>query len=257
MCGMDVRLSSFASEFIMRCAALSRRLLWTKLSRLPASTPWRAYAVGLWVFGHAAGVWAAPMPATAVPGPTTNEAAASLEGQAAQAEAMDKPLRGVSMQAHVGGGYTVMSQKIGVNTTFPQLTGQSELLGAGPAVDVTLGVDILSWLSLQLTGGMTLSGARRADYVHSLSQSYGAVGVRFAVPFRDRWVVNFAPAVGYFRQDDEVDQAKSGVGLMGQVGAEYYAHVRHFSVGADLAVQAPLAPTRVFIGVMPHVRYTF
>jgi hypothetical protein len=189
--------------------------------------------------------------------PDSVEAKPVLEGAAAQAAELDKPLRGVSMQAHVGGGYSVLDRKIASSTTFPQLTGRNELLGAGPAVDVTLGVDLLQWLSLQISGGMTLAGARRADYVHSLAQSYGAVGVRVSLPFRARWNVNLAPAIGYFRQDNEVDPPQSGVGILGQVGVEYFAHVRHFSLGADLAIQAPLAPTRVFIGVLPHVRYTF
>lgn len=239
----------FSTSRRATCTTLAPRML----RILPKSVSWAL------VIGTASLVHAAPdeRPAVAPQVQESAEQPTALESSAAQAAQMDKPLRGISMQAHVGGGYMVLDQKIPANTQFPQLGGRNELLGAGPAVAATLGVDLLEWLSLELTGGMTLSGARRADYVHSLSQGYGAIGARFGLAFWDRWKLNLTPAIAYYHQDNEVDVASSGVGLMGQVGVEYYAHVRHFSVGADLAVQAPLTPTRVFIGVMPHVRYTF
>jgi hypothetical protein len=130
-------------------------------------------------------------------------------------------------------------------------------LGAGPAGDVVLGIDLLSFLGLQVTGGVTFAGGRRPDYAHSLVQSYVAIGPRFTLPVDARWAVNLAPSFAYFHQDDGIGAAASGAGIVATAGVEYWAHVRHFSVGADLNVQVPLAPTRLFVGILPHVRYTF
>lgn len=188
----------------------------------------------------------------------------------ARAATLERPMRGLSMQMHVGGGYWVMNRKIPMNTTYPTLVGRSEMVGAGPSIDGVLGLDVLPFMGVQIAGGMTLGGARRSDYMHSLAASYGAVGLRFNIPLshlrrgvvtktqsQDRWFLNLTPSFAYFMQSDDIESPKSGAGILLAAGLEYAAHVRHFSLGADLVVQAPLAPTRVFIGLMPHVRYTF
>ena len=44
-----------------------------------------------------------------------------------------------------------------------------------------------------------------------------------------------------------------GAGL----GFEYFVHVRHFSVGADVTAFATTVPHRVFVGLVPRMKYTF
>lgn len=238
-----------------------------KFFSLPFSASARSIQQLFWVTGLAATSFLVAHQAYAI---ESKPASLTQTDKDARIATLERPMRGLSLQMHVGGGYWALNRKIPPNTTYPTLSGKSEMVGAGPSIDGVLGLDVLPFMAVQIAGGMTLGGARRTDYMHSLAASYGAVGLRFNIPLshlrrgaveknptNDRWFLNITPSFAYFTQNDEIDAPKSGAGVLLAAGLEYAAHVRHFSLGADLVVQAPLAPTRVFIGIMPHVRYTF
>ncbi|HET6343911.1 MAG TPA: hypothetical protein VFH51_03215 [Myxococcota bacterium] len=179
----------------------------------------------------------------------------------AQAQAGTAPLEeivhGAYAQMRAGGGYMVKSSSIDPNPTFPQLAGQSESMGAGTEIDFALGYDVADSLGLQLVGGMAAVSGRRQDWVRGLSLGYGGAGLRLSMPMGDRLNLVVAPSFVYCWQSLAVEKPTVGVGVMASVGFEYQVHVRHFSLGADLNVLVPMTPLRAFVGVVPHIRYTF
>lgn len=174
-----------------------------------------------------------------------------------ETQPLEEIVHGVFMQMRVGGGYLVKSSTIPPDPFFPTLAGQSESFGAGPAVDFALGYDISDNFALQLVGGMTFSGGRRTDRVRGLAIVYGGVGARVSIPMNERLNLVVSPNIGYASSTTAVEAATSGLMVAVNGGFEYFVHVRHISLGADLSVQAPFDPVRVFVGILPYIRYAF
>jgi hypothetical protein len=185
----------------------------------------------------------------------------SPDAPKAQAQVGAAPLEqivhGAYAQMRTGGGYMVKSSSIDPNPAFPQLAGQSESMGAGTEIDFALGYEVADTLGLQLVGGMAAISGRRQDWVRGLSVGYGGAGLRLSMPMGDRLNLVVAPSFVYCWQSLAVEKPTVGVGAMASVGFEYYVHVRHFSLGADLNVLVPMNPVRAFVGIVPHIRYTF
>ena len=171
--------------------------------------------------------------------------------------ALEAIVRGLFVEMRTGLGYAAKSDRIPADPAYPQLTGSSESLGFSTFVDVAAGFDLNDALALQLVGGLNLTNGRRDDRVRALGVSYVGAGFRLAVPLDDRLQVVFSPNFAYARSDTVVEKATTGVALVASVGFNYHVHVRHFAVGADLTGLVPLTPVRAFIGIVPHIRYTF
>jgi hypothetical protein len=176
----------------------------------------------------------------------------------AQAQAaLEEVVHGGFIEMRAGGGYTVKSSSIPYDPTFPQLKDASESFGAGTQIDFALGYEVTDDLALQLVGGMAMISGQRQDWVRGLSLGYGGAGVRLSMPLRDRLNLVIAPSFVYCYQSLAVDAATKGAGVMASVGFEYFVHVRHFSLGADINGLVALTPMRAFVGFVPHIRYTF
>ena len=175
----------------------------------------------------------------------------------ASAPDLEEIVRGVYVEMRGGIGYTVLSQKIGTEAAYPQLQGVAEGLGTGAAIDMALGYEFTDFIAAQLLGGMSLLNGTRSDRVRGVSVVYGGLGLRLQIPLRERVHLIVAPGVTYSKSDNAVDPASTGLGIIASVGFEYYVHVRHFSLGVDLTAVVPTAPVRGYVGVMPHVKYTF
>lgn len=184
---------------------------------------------------------------------------AAPQASASAAPALVEVVRGAYVEMRSGIGYTVLGKKVGneVAAEYPQVPGQSESLGVGAAVDLALGYEFTDGVALQLLGGVALANSRRQDYVRGIGITYGGLGLRLQIPLRDRLHMILAPGIAYARSDNAVERPTVGMMVVGSAGFEYYAHVRHFSLGADLSVLAPLTPLRIFVAVMPHIKYTF
>ncbi|OGQ91740.1 MAG: hypothetical protein A2289_11845 [Deltaproteobacteria bacterium RIFOXYA12_FULL_58_15] len=176
-----------------------------------------------------------------------------------QIEPIKAIVRGFYVDARMGGGFTLVSADMSkeLQLAYPD-AGVSEELGAGAHVHFSAGYDISEQIALQLLGGATLiSGRRTADPVRDLSLVFGGVGARLAIDLTNRLDLVSAIGVAFISASNSVDEAESGVGILGNVGLEYYVHIRHFSVGVDLSVLAPMSPFRLFLGISPTVKYTF
>ena len=168
-------------------------------------------------------------------------------------------LFGVDDAAFAGEGEEVRgTAKISdAGPAYPTLNGQGECLSTASGVDLSLGYDVTDNVGIHVTGGVLAAVGCRNDRVRALGIAYGGLGARFRLALSERLHVAISPQIAYARTDNGVEKAKTGalIGIAG--GIEYYVHVRHFSIGAELALLAPLSPTRVVLGLQPHVRYTF
>lgn len=176
----------------------------------------------------------------------------------ARAEPLQSVARGLFFEGRVGGGYMVADAKIESDPIFPGVVGKSEGFGPGASVSFALGYDVTPRLALQALGGALLvSGTRTKQHVRDLGVLYGGVGGRLAFDLTDRLDLLTSLGGAFAKSDNAVEEASTGPAVLGGVGLEYYVHVRHFSVGLELTVFAPLSPTRVFVGVSPLIKYTF
>jgi hypothetical protein len=156
-----------------------------------------------------------------------------------------------------GAGYALHGAPLPPDPSFPQLGGVDESLGQSAFANLSLGYELSHWVALQgLLGGEAISG-RRDDRVRGLGLAYGGLGLRFAAQVASRWQVSLAPHILLARASTAVEAPQVGLGLLASVGADYFVHVRHFSVGVDLQALVPLKPLRATVGLAPHVRYTF
>lgn len=203
----------------------------------------------------AAPAWAAePSPDKAAK-PPEEEAKASKSN--APPPPLEDIVHGFFMEMRTGLGYMVAGTKLPSDAYFPLLAGQPEDLGLGTVVDLALGYEIVDLFALQLVGGMNMVNGTRSDRVRGLNLAYGGIGFRLNFPMAERWTVVASANLLYTRADTVVDKVQTGLGLDASVGFEYYVHVRHISLGADLTGVVPFAPARLFLAVVPHVRYTF
>ncbi|MBI5512048.1 MAG: adventurous gliding motility protein CglE [Deltaproteobacteria bacterium] len=191
--------------------------------------------------------------AAATTAPPAVEAPAKPEEPPA---AMLAVVRGLYVEGRVGGGYMVKNAPFKPDPAFP-LAGGSEGLGPGSLVHLAAGYDLTPFLAIEAVGGATLVSGTRTDKVRDLGVLFGGLGARGAIDVGDRLKVLVSAGVAYASAKNEVEKADKGVAAMGGVGVEYYVHVRHFSVGVELSVFAPVSPLRVFVGLAPQVKYTF
>jgi hypothetical protein len=170
---------------------------------------------------------------------------------------LEQPLRGFYLEMRGGPGYALRGTQLPADPTFPQLGGVDEALGQSAFVNLAAGYELSHWVALQgILGAEAISG-RREDRVRGLGLVYGGLGLRFAAQVASRWQVSLAPHILLARASTAVDPPQAGLGLLASVGADYFVHVRHFSLGVDLQVLVPLKPLRATVGLAPHVRYTF
>ena len=80
---------------------------------------------------------------------------------------------------------------------------------------------------------------------------------RFTFEIADRLDVWAAPGIMWVWTDNLVEKQQSGFGILLGGGLEYYVLMRHFSVGLDLNLNAPVQPFRLFLSIGPTIKYTF
>ena len=189
------------------------------------------------------------------PPPAETEVAARAD----QPETIEAIVRGLFVEARVGGGYMITGAELSseIRLEYPQ-AGDSEDLGGGALVHLAAGYDITDALALQAVGGATLvSGGGEGGLVRDLSMVFGGAGLRLAFNLTKRLHALAEANVTYVNASNSIEGSSSGVGLLAGAGLEYYVHVRHFSLGIDLSVFAPFDPFRLFVGIAPTVKYTF
>ena len=206
----------------------------------------------------AAPAWAvaasAPAPDAASKPPAEDEAKAKTNAPPPPLEAI---VHGFYMEMRTGLGFMLAGAKLPADPYFPLLQGSPEELGVGTVVDLSVGYELVDMFALQLVGGMNMVNGRRTDRVRGLNLAYGGVGFRLNFPVAERFLVVAQANLLYTRADTIVDKVQTGLGLDASVGFEYYVHVRHISLGVDITGVVPFAPARVFLALVPHVRYTF
>jgi hypothetical protein len=183
-----------------------------------------------------------------------------LEAQAASAPAAI--VRGLFTAMRLDGGYMVARQKIKLSDAekaqLPaSLDGQDEGYGAGRMLEVELGYDITPVFAVEALGGVSLVSGTRSDRVRDLGVYFGGLGLRVSPAFSERWRFVIAAGAGYADAEDAISPAQRGPAAFGNVGVEYYVHVRHFSVALEASMLAPLQPLRIFVGLGPELKYTF
>lgn len=191
-----------------------------------------------------------------VAAPPEAVATGSVSDQAAPGT-LQSIVRGLYLEARVGGGYGVVSADIPDDPVFPLLAGESEQLGAGSQIGFHLGYDVTDSLALELVSGATFISGRRTDRVRDVGLLYGGIGARLSFELERRLNLNLAGAATFVQADNGVDDLESGAGVLAGVGLEYFVHVRHFSIGIDLSALAPFSPSRVFVALTPRLKYTF
>lgn len=165
-------------------------------------------------------------------------------------------VRGLFLETRVGGGYAVVDADVPADPAFPDLEG-SEGLGSSMLMGMSLGYDINEAFAVEVLAGASLVSGTRQDRVRDLALFYGGVGVRGAAALTERTRVTIGAGGGFVRADNAVEAVESGPALLGTFGLEYFAHVRHFSLGLDATVLAALSPSRVVVGLTPKLKYTF
>ncbi|MEO0814371.1 MAG: adventurous gliding motility protein CglE [Myxococcota bacterium] len=189
--------------------------------------------------------------------PPTAQAPAQAVDDETEPAALESIVRGLYLEARVGGGYALASADIPADPVFPALQGQSEELGAGSQMGFHFGYDVTDALALELVTGATFISGRRDDRVRDVGLIYGGLGARFSFELERRLNLTLSGAATFVQADNGVEDPESGPGILAGAGLEYYVHVRHFSVGVDVTALAPLSPTRVFVGITPKLKYTF
>jgi hypothetical protein len=175
-------------------------------------------------------------------------------------EAIAAIVRGLYVEARLGGGLMLKSASLAdsVINEHRLSPGASEDLGSGAFVHLTLGYDLNDFFAVQASGGVTLvAGTRGQEPVRDLSMAFVGMGARLAFKLAERLHVLASMGVVYLSADNAIESPKTGVAVLAGSGIEYYVHVRHFSVGIDVSVLAPLSPLRLFVGVGPTIKYTF
>jgi hypothetical protein len=185
------------------------------------------------------------------------ESRGDVAKSAAQDPDADEIVRGAFIDVRLGGGYTLGNATLSASETFPGVEGQSEQLGMGSLMLMSLGYDITETISIKAVGGMALLGGGRIDRVRDLMLTFGGAGIGVAIPMTTRFRLRVEAGGVFVSADNAVEPAETGMGVLASFGTEYYVHVRHFSVGVDLMVLAPLAPTRVFAAITPYLKYAF
>ncbi|MEM6733267.1 MAG: adventurous gliding motility protein CglE [Myxococcota bacterium] len=184
---------------------------------------------------------------------------AEVDQDADAPAALQSIVRGLYLDARVGGGFGVVSAEIPTpDPIFSQIqAGETEELGGGAQVGFHLGYDVTEALAIEIVSGGTFISGRRTDRVRDVGLLYGGVGARFSFELERRLNLTVGGAAIFAAADNGVEDTETGVGLLASGGIEYYVHVRHFSVGIDLNAVAPFSPSRVFIGLTPRLKYTF
>jgi len=205
---------------------------------------------------------------------------AGKEAAVAAPVSLEAAVRGLFVETRVGGGYMAVNDKA-VPDQYNRSVSGNEQLGAGMLVQFGIGYEINGTFGLQAMAGLTTAASRGGNKVRDLSLGYGGAAVRFAASIGERVDFTVALGGGFGRADSGVTQpavtvtvtdAASGATrdvtfaaerpqdgplALANFGIEYFVHVRHFAVGIDLSVMAPVAPLRVFVGLAPHIKYTF
>jgi len=179
------------------------------------------------------------------------EAAAPPKAAAAAAEPkkLEAVVHGLYIETRFGGGAMLLGRKL-----EGPLEG-AESLGGGVLMQLGAGYDVTSVVALQFIGGSTLvSGKKR---LRDLALYYGGVGARVSMALDERLNVVVLAGGAMARVDDAVEPAKTSPAVLATLGIEYYVHVRHFSIGLDASVLAPIGPMRLFLGLGPQLKYTF
>lgn len=165
-------------------------------------------------------------------------------------------VRGLFLEMRVGGGYAVVDADVPSDPAFPDLEG-SEGLGSSMLMGMSLGYDVHEAFAVEVLAGASLVSGTRQDRVRDLALFYGGVGLRGAFELTERTRIAIGAGGGFVRADNAVEAVESGPALLGTFGLEYFAHVRHFSLGLDANVLAALSPSRVVVGLTPKLKYTF
>lgn len=194
------------------------------------------------------------------------------EAEATAPRRLDAIVHGLYVEAGIGGGYMAVNHKAEPDLVYPGISG-SEGYAAGAQVSFALGYDLTSSLALQFVGGSTLVSGTRTDRVRDLAMLYGGAMLRLAVEIdprlnlvlgaggaltkADTGVGCYTVKTGTGEDAELCEKPQTGPAGVGTVGLEYFVHVRHFSVGLDAQVLAPLSPMRVFVALGPKLKYTF
>ncbi len=222
---------------------------------------WGLGPIGVCLVLHPATLRAQDIEATEVTDAGTEAAPADASAPVAseKSETIKALVRGVFVEARVGGGYMVVTAPIGFHESYPNLDPDtSEGLGTGSTIQIAAGYDLNDRVSLQVVAGAVLAASRRrAEPVRDLSLLFGGAGARIAIQVAHRVDLVTSIGLGYANSDNAVENAKGGAAVFGGVGVEYYVHVRHFSVGVDISVLVPFSPFRLWIAATPQIKYTF
>ena len=170
-------------------------------------------------------------------------------------------VRGLFVGTRFTGGYMVLRQKINDPQNWPVLTNQKadEGYGIGTMLQLEVGYDIAPVVAVEALGGVSLVNGTRKDRVRDLGIMFGGLALRLspAIDPDNRLRAVFALGGGYASADDAVEKPQNGPAVFFNAGIEYYVHVRHFSIGLDISVLAPVSPLRLLVGAGPQVKYTF
>lgn len=198
----------------------------------------------------------AEAPTAAEPAASAQAPAAAEPAAAAQPETVKAVVRGLFVDARVGGGYMVVNRDVEPTDDYPLASG-SEGLGGGSTIQIGIGFDLNDMIALQALGGAVLASGSRDDLVRDLSILFAGGGARVSFALRQRLNMVASLGLGYGFADNAVEEPEAGVAVFGGLGVEYYVHVRHFSVGVELSGIAPISPMRVFVAITPSIKYTF
>ncbi|MEZ4272655.1 MAG: adventurous gliding motility protein CglE [Myxococcota bacterium] len=165
-------------------------------------------------------------------------------------------VRGLYLEARVGGGAIIKGADVEGDDGFNGVLSGDEGTGFGTSVAMSVGYDIADSFALEFnTGGVMASGGR-SDRVRDISMLYAGVSGRLLLG-SGRLKYTVTPGISYVRADNAVETPDSGIAATVRTGIEYFVHVRHFSVGIEALAFVPLSPLRMFVGLTPTLKYTF
>jgi hypothetical protein len=164
--------------------------------------------------------------------------------------------RGFYWQLGLTGVSGIVSATVEAGDDFPEITG-TEKLGVGSGFSAQIGYDLTHWIGVRVNGGLLMVQGGRSDQIRDLVVAYGGAELLGMLAVSER--LNFRFGIGgmYVFADNLIETPTKGVGVSGRGGIEYFTRLRHFSIGVDLEVLFPLQPVRLFVALVPTLKYTF
>ena len=188
---------------------------------------------------------------SAAPTGETEDVASGLQAEGVRKAKYNDIERGFSVRLPVG-----------MLAYLTPATSLNQRFAPGMMMGLELGYDVLSILDI---GGFfyyadTSGGG--SNTTRDLTTLFGGLMARLSFLHTERVYFGVRGGAGYGLQDNRVERAAQGLGIIAALTVEYYTRIRHFSLALDAGALIWVttsggAPVAVGLTITPAIRYTF